>query len=465
MIYGHIHPDMGKTTMIDTRIILALALSTVLIIGFYGSGRRFSSPVIFFTVPFIIQAINSLYYPWTIKSTTFFIVISGSVVFALSCSLVHFMFNHKQGYKQISIARSKKALMSNQQYILLIFLTLLAIVYVYHSIKSLTVSGSINSDFSDVIGEFNSATKAGNDEYSLPFTTSTILFALYGASYAYAYIFAASLKRNGRRNWHLPCILFVTGILGTFLSGNRTEVLGPIITFILFMLMLNEQSNHHLSLKNIPIRIYIISIILIIVILLAAIASTSIFGRDASDNPLDYFSIYVGAPLQNLDYAVNDLHPSSDHFGVNTFRNIYPFFEKIGLVPEGSSVIRFPFVARGIYFTGNVYTIYYALLLDFGFSGCLVAIFIMGAAMQFFYECAIRRMDIDFIPISCIIYGALNFYLFMSYFSTNFFQNIFTTGVFKTILGIVTICLYQHICNSFIIVPKQSQQMKDSVYS
>ena len=440
--------------MADTRLALALILVVVLTIGFHMCGRRFSSPVVFFIIPFIIQALNAfLYYPWNISYYSMFLIAGGSIVFVLSAATVHyFATTHFSQHIQHRIL-TKEPLMRRWQYLLLITVTLGGILVVYRGIKSST--GIAGSNFSDVLGEFNAGMKSEDSDMTFGALPSLIYNLLCGAVYAYAYLLAATIKRCKKKDWLPPTILFMLGTAGILVSGSRTDVIGPIIGFIVILLMLNEQGTKRLSLKHIPLKYYTFLILLIIVIILIFQLSVTFIGRDIDQTPADYLSTYIAAPIQNFDYMNTQSVSSSDYFGGNTFKPLYRSLQQVGILPAGAGLPRFGFLSRDGYFMGNVYTIYYALLLDFGVGGTMIAIAVMAIIMQLLYEASIRRMNPAFLPILPIVYALMTFYMFMSFFSTNFFQNTVSTGFLKALIGIIAVTIYQHLCCNYIIAPKK----------
>ena len=106
----------------------------------------------------------------------------------------------------------------------------------------------------------------------------------------------------------------------------------------------------------------------------------------------------------------------------------------------------FRFLSFNGYFLGNVYTTFYALLGDFGFAGCLLAVAIMAAMSQCAYSVALRSRNSY--SVAVILYAFISFQLFMSFFSSNFYQNIFNTGFIKFIIPIVLFKCYVSIKSS-----------------
>ena len=436
--------------MIDNRLILTISLLIILLFGFKLCGKRYSSPVVFFITPLIVQStISFFYYPWNISDYTLFLITTSCIIFTLSCAMVHYIFRH---FVRNTLKTNKShVLLSNFQYILLIICNFACIAIILKGVKN--SNGASSADLASIIGDFNNAVKTDDSQVSIGTFPSLIYTLLIGMSYAYSYILATTIVKLPKKKWIFPIILFGTGALGLLATGSRTDAISPIITLILYIIMLNESQNNNLSLLSINIKYYFYIILSIISIIFVFQFSTIIIGRQVDQTPIDYISTYLAAPLQNLDFAQprNSANPS--YFGLNTFKPLYDSLEQAGLVPTGTSRGRFAFISRDGYFTGNVYTTFYSLLLDFGTIGTLAAISFMSIVMQTIYELSLKRLTTFFIPLLPIIYGYLNYNMTMSFFASSFYHNLFSTSFLKAIVGMSFVVIYQHVCNKYVLVP------------
>lgn len=434
----------------DNRLLLSIILTVILIVGYYVCGKKLSAPVVIFTVPFIFQALESfLYYPWDITTNTVIIISVGCLTFTSACAMVHVMFPARASSENgDTIVVPNKPMLSTSQYLALIFIVLVSILLIYRGVAG-EVGGKASS-FTDIISQFNEGAKSKNSGIRMGQIESLLYNALCGGAFAFAYLFAAATEYPSKKRWILPAILFFIGSCGVVVSGSRTDVVGPFLAFVVLVLMFRERGNNTISIDNIAARYIAYIIIAVIAVLVIFYCSIFFLGRDVQQNSMDYISTYVGAPLQNLDYSIQQGLPGSDYFGNHTFRNLYPSLEKLGIVPPDAEITRFPFLSRHSYFTGNVYTLFYALVIDFGIWGTLIAICIMGIIMQIIYEIAIRAINQQIITLSPVLYALLSFYLFMSFFSSNFYQNLVSTGFIKALVGIICIIVYQRICHALL---------------
>lgn len=422
----------------EIRLFLIIFLLFILLFGFSISGRRFSAPPIIFIVPFILQALEScLYYPWDISIITFSVIAIGSTIFCVACGFVHLLFGDYKHTKEINYTY-----VSNKKTFLLIFVTIICVIYIYIAEKNAISHIYSGNNISDTLGAFNDAIKSEGSDVSFTGLPSLMYNLLTGVAYVYAFLYARMLYVIGFKRSIPFMMLFLVGSLGIFVSGSRTGVIGPIISLIIFIILRNESCIRSIKLSSVPIRKLIGFPLIGIAVVGLCIMSLEWIGRDNDESVLESISVYLGAPLHNLDFAISRGLPKSSIFGQYTFRNLYPTLESLGLVDNAHSVSRFDFVSHGGYFMGNVYTLHYGLLVDFGLAGWAIAIAIMGFISQTFFEIAIRTINNRSLSIWPVIYGLVAYHLFMSYFSTNFYQNIFYTGFIKCLLGICIVIMY-----------------------
>jgi len=90
------------------------------------------------------------------------------------------------------------------------------------------------------------------------------------------------------------------------------------------------------------------------------------------------------------------------------------------------------FNSVGIYNLGNVYTIYYAFIKDFGYVGVILLVALMAVICQVVFEKmrATYSKSNFFSIIYCFIVGLLAF----SYFSNKFYESIFDMNFLKYLI-------------------------------
>lgn len=160
---------------------------------------------------------------------------------------------------------------------------------------------------------------------------------------------------------------------------------------------------------------------------------TSFIGRSVQRTDyLYYIAIYCGASIKNLDSFLTESIVHSDIWGKMTFINIIHYIgARFGIQGLNYS-ISLNYNSIGAYALGNVYTIYYAFIKDFGYIGMLLLVALMAIISQVVYEkmkTTYTRSNILSI-VYCFIVGLLAF----SFFSNKFYEGVFDMNFIKYIV-------------------------------
>ena len=158
-------------------------------------------------------------------------------------------------------------------------------------------------------------------------------------------------------------------------------------------------------------------------------------------DPFGYIFTYFGAPVVNLDTFLrsNDitfLHGVSDIsiFAPHVLRGFYVYIDKIlgtNLFPI-PEIDFFTFSRNGIEI-GNVYTMFYKIIYDFGVSG----VFWLTGLMALYYSLTYKRIrtKISSHPIDfrLFVYAYLFNDLIMSAFSSRYYETVFDAPFIKLV--------------------------------
>ena len=155
----------------------------------------------------------------------------------------------------------------------------------------------------------------------------------------------------------------------------------------------------------------------------------------------EYLSIYIGAPIKNLDaYLTNSMSPSlavkSTQWGDMTLASTRASFPQI----FGKTVLDWmqwqPFQRYGERSLGNVFTTYYAFIFDWGIAGAMLAIMLIAALSQLCYESAVFALQYGKagIPISMMLYGAIGYCCAFSFFSNRWMSTMFNQIMLRNII-------------------------------
>ena len=264
-------------------------------------------------------------------------------------------------------------------------------------------------------------------------------------------------KRKGRRNQVVPawrysfvvCLVMVdlavinvlAAVPMTLISGGRNSLIQLGVAAWTYWALFRRQNNRWKGM-----RLGFRTVLKFVAIALVGLASfkplLSLMGRKAGDSTMyEYLSIYIGAPIKNLDaYLTNSMSPSlavkSTQWGDMTLASTRASFPQI----FGKTVLDWmqwqPFQRYGERSLGNVFTTYYAFIFDWGIAGAMLAIVLIAALSQLCYESAVFALQYGKagIPISMMLYGAIGYCCAFSFFSNRWMSTMFNQIMLRNII-------------------------------
>jgi oligosaccharide repeat unit polymerase len=261
---------------------------------------------------------------------------------------------------------------------------------------------------------------------------------ILGVSLFIAYLCANEITKKGKHANKASLICFVTGFLAAFLTGNRTWPLAVFFSFVITYLLNLQVLGRIRSFAAIKVKYVIAAFFIFSVLLTAFYYTTFALGRENTMSPLYYISVYLGAPLKNLDIAISQGITRSSVPGEYSFNFLFiSLNKKLGV--NSSLISSLPYQSVNNNPIGNVYTIYFALLTDFGLIGCLFAMMLLGIAVQLIHEKSMLTMTHKSLSFLTIIYGYVMFQLMTSFFAHFIMQNIVSLGFLKSICAILVL--------------------------
>ena len=427
-------------------IFMLTCMVLVFLFAYLISDKSFVNPIVLFCLPLIVSVMYGLKYysgwRFDVSPETMVLVISSFLVFCFAVFLVA-TFIKKRGFGKSGTGHGRYAtntafLLKDNIYMLLFALQVFAALICFLQERKIVLANGYGGGLSEVIGNYNNLTKFGDDDVTLPGFASLVAGLQQGMAYIIGYLFSMDRIYGNRRTYKL--VLFALTVVLLTVSGSRTNSMGLLFGTLVMYTLLRCKAGKAITLRNAKARYVLFIPIAVAVLLIVFFESLTLLGRNEESDFFYYIAIYLSAPMKNLDLAITRGIVHSDYWGQISFKYLYPSLEKLHLVPAGSSYGAFRFQSFRGYFLGNVYTTFYAPLVDFGFAGCLLAIAIMAAMSQCVYSAALRSRNSY--SMTVILYAFISFQLFMSFFSSNFYQNIFNTGFIKFIIPIVLFKCY-----------------------
>lgn len=299
---------------------------------------------------------------------------------------------------------------------LIIFFELFTIVLLYSELRTLTGK----TKWFEIVSAYRAQEAYVNPaEFSMKISGMCSYAIEFSFAFAliYAYILGNNIAAKARQpiiNW-LPVVL---SCVLSFMQGYRSDLIRLWVAVLVVTYTLKKRKA---GWKNDRETRKMIRVIALSVVGVAAafVALRWLVGRSETDwNPIYYLTFYAGSPIAAFDLYLKDPLPASDIWGKETFyhlnQSIGEWFNK----PE----LRYIFYKEyrqspsGIYI-GNVYTALRPFYYDFGFSGMVLMMLLMGMLFTAFY-CIIRETrgnsKIDF---SLLIYSYIAYTFFMYFYN------------------------------------------------
>jgi oligosaccharide repeat unit polymerase len=224
----------------------------------------------------------------------------------------------------------------------------------------------------------------------------------------------------------------VLPVVMSFFTGSRSTAFRLVTAFLCEYLVLY---GHHLKTHRRGSIKQITSIVLILLgmVLLFSVVLNYI-GRNTNIDTFQYFVAYIGGPFINLDLFLQTYNGSqiSHLFGQETFQRFYSFVGSVLNIDWLRYELHLPYNWLGGIFLGNVCTMYYMFIEDFGYFGvpiltAVVACFYNIGFEQLRYECRENRI----IGPGLWIYSYLFNDVLMLTFSNRFFENAISSATIR----------------------------------
>lgn len=430
--------------------LLLLVTIVLCLAGYSLSGRSFIAPAVVFLFPFVLSMLNGfLYYrQWVydFSSRTFAVVLISFFCFFAVCAIVHHFFHYFGNAKVRETWHLSDKTMGGLPdrsgiYIAIIIFQLLAFLVCYKTERGfVSTAGYESSSLSETIGNFNEMNKFGDTSFSLTGIPGLLSQFMIGVAYMAALLWVRGLTYLPTKHRKLSLLAFCVSLVVLLVSGSRTVTFTLFVITVLVYVYFLQKMGRFPTIKNWKISIIIYVITGFVLIFVVFIVLVNVLGRQQQTNYIYYLSFYLGAPLKNFDLTVQQGIPKSEYFGQYSLKYLYISLTRFGIVPQEAQVGAYPFISFNGYFLGNVYTIFYALVADFGYYGAILSILIIAVFSQISYEIAARTFS-QF-PFSMILYMFIAAQLLMSFFSCNILQNIITPQFLKEMFPPLCIYIY-----------------------
>lgn len=320
-----------------------------------------------------------------------------------------------------------KAINITFKYLLLIILLLLfSLYYNYKEFIVLASQVTDSHNFSEMLFPVTNGVAQGIIKFSKLFSYR-LLFAKsisYTSVIFFWYNFAEKKYFNCLK-WSILTVLYFPFILLT--AGRQLFLYFILFSLISLIMILRKRSIIQKGLKE----IYIVLVAFLGFLLF--FLGTGLLNGKINAN-LGLFRVlvhYAGVNISGFDVYINEMIiPDTPYIGLHTLSPITFFLNHFGLnYPDGIGYIPL-FTVFGSVST-NVYTALFRYIIDFGFIGCGIIMFLLGFGYTFFYEyIAIKNYKSWMV----MLYAFISYPIFLLGREERFLNEIFTTRTGYTFL-------------------------------
>lgn len=234
----------------------------------------------------------------------------------------------------------------------------------------------------------------------------------------------------------LLLINYAFSLLFYFLSGSRGDAFLSVLAMLHAAVMSLRASSRR---KKLHPKYLLGGIVLIGALLFCFDALGRAMKRITADYSFwEYISIYLGAPLLNLDSFLQTQISTSDLWGSNTFYNVYSWLGTNFGKEEYIFVRNLPFRFVNGRTLGNVYTTFYAWISDFNTCGSIILTGIMAIISNKVYMQACRDTRNGYLSLSRVALWIIIPTIPLSFFGNRFYAAIIN---FDFLYGMIVIAL------------------------
>lgn len=413
---------------------LCLILSIELIINLILFKFDFACPPIIFNLMFTIASYDLIlmrnYWIVNIRLMTVIIISVGIAVFSIAGVLV------RNGQGTIFITRSIKedyydiSLLRMCLHILLFFvITILVMVY------RIRLSG-YRFSFGGLLSTYRKAIDYEN-LLKIPIMLKVAITFMQALAYIWGYLFSEYLVYKKRIS--KKCLLMVIVSLGfIFLCYKRGEVIVYIIS-VFCMILINLRDDKDIVVKR---RVYSFIICITFGAIVSFNSMALIMNRSFGESKsIALFSVYLGAPILNLNEALPRMNNRNCVFLSETFHGLYKSMYKYFHYEPWNYYTSRIFRSSASRATGNTYTTFYDFYHDGGMLGVVVLTFIMGIVSCKLYR-RIRTQNYNNKMLSSVFYSYIYALIWRSFFANSFYEWIQPSAIrLLVVLYLCTNCI------------------------
>lgn len=398
------------------------------------SNRDFFSPCVLFTLMNIIYGVVCVFlrdvYDIVLHDNTLIVLLSGQIIFGL-VTLIGKSIRGSRLHDRTPYEIELQYYDINPFWVVSYIGFELLIIYVtINRVIRIAKAYGGYVGLSAAIGTYDSLTKFHTDEYRRIGIYASRIESLGGViSKAVAIVLIGVLVNNYFAKKKIDKLMVIAVVIEIFLSiltGSRSNsfVFFTAIIADIVILRRRQKGTYRKGNFKFIFRCAVFGLLFIAVFL----ASRPLIGRTTSATSSVWYRAlfgYLGGTILNLDTALQSSIPRSNMWGQETFYYVYRDLANLFNIDRFRIALHLPFLRHNGFNTGNVYTMYYMFIEDFGFMGILPMTAIPAVAYFNIYE---KLMNIyskkNPMGVRLFTYSYMFNSLLMLLFSNRFYEDL-----------------------------------------
>lgn len=444
-------------------VILFIVLLALTLLLYRLLDGNMAEPSLLFVGMLCVAVLNGLTnmseWDYSLHLNTVFVIGFGSILFAAVClatkmamrgshaasvrarKLTNNADTSSQGWEPLYIPAAIK--------IVALAFTVVSLYLVSRNVIALASQYGGNGTLSNSISVFDNMSKFSTINVGLSGIASPLFQIVSGLAYIWALIFVRELfNPAGKVDWLVLANLIASAVM-PLLSGGRNGLFQLAVATAVFVMLFWMKRNHWRAIR-LNLKTVLIVVCILAVVFLGFRPMLALLGRksDTALSAYEYFSIYLGAPIKNLDNYLNgNMNPAlavtTTQWGDMTLASTRASFPSIFNVSTLDWLAWQPMQSYGTVNLGNVFTTFYAFIFDWGYGGAMVMVAVMAFISQLVFELAVRSVKSPKagLSIALPLLGIVDYGCVFAFFSNRWVSTLFNKSLLYWVV-LWVVCLF-----------------------
>lgn len=431
---------------------LVLFFTLMLFINYIIADADFFHPCVLFCGMNLLSAIVCLFvkdiYKIELHGNTFFVLSTGVIIFTAVNFLCRVLEQRRRsGAVKQGRGAYKFEYIHVKRYWIVLLIGLEIIVSILGLVYVIAISSAVygtNASLGEHIGNYDRIVKFNEELYrSLEIGRSAIYTYGWPLCQACGYILLAIEVNNFfvRRKLDIPVLLPIFLLFAmSFITGSRSNAF-RLITAVLFFIVFFSRAQKG-SYRRGNIKLFAKMLFSAVAVVIFFMVVREAIGRSTTSYAwYETLFAYLGAPFLNLDSSLQEKLPETTIWGQETFGYLYSFLASQFGIDSLAYNLDLPFRTHNGINTGNVYTMYYQFIYDFGYLGIVPLTLIIALFYSMIYRSFMRRrVQSRYFGIKLIIYAYLFNDILMLTFSNRFYENLLRSDSIRFYFWLFIVC-------------------------